>query len=87
MVEGRPEFEYRVNGTPVRELITPTADSAGLARTFRVGETDRPVRFVRSAQEGVTVEASTGTWAGDTLRVPPADAREFVVTVKPTAGR
>ncbi len=81
MVDERPQFLYTVDDVQVRELITPTDEGAGLRRTFQIPNAEETVRFIRSPQEDVTIEASAGSWQADTLRLRPSDAQEFTVTV------
>ncbi len=81
MVEGRPEFRYTMDGLTVRELITPAPEGTGLQRKFQIEEPPQDIRFVRRAADSVRVEATAGTWAADTLRLSPEEAREFTITM------
>lgn len=79
-----PEFRYTLDGAEVRERITPR-DGGGLVRTFHI-ETNEPVRLLTEEGSGVTFEASAGRWQNGALVLTPAQAREFTVTMIPTAG-
>lgn len=81
MVEERPQFRYTMDGVTVRELITPVSDGVGLQREFQIEEPPQEIRFVRTAADSVTVEASAGTWRADTLRLSPEEARDFTITM------
>ena len=81
LVDGLPEFRYEVGGVEVRELIRPAAGGTGLVRTFTLGPATGPVFFVAEGATGVRHEASAGTWDGPVLRLDPADARSFSVTM------
>lgn len=84
MVEGRPQYRYTIDGTEVRERITPIPDGPGLRRTFRLDEVNRPVRYVRDSGAGVAVRASMGRWRADTLHLRPEEARQFTITITDT---
>ncbi|MFB6271538.1 MAG: DUF6797 domain-containing protein [Salinibacter sp.] len=81
MVNERPQFLYTVDGVQVRELITPTDEGTGLRRTFQIPNAEDTVRFIRSPDQDVTIDASAGSWQADTLRLRPSDAKEFTVTL------
>lgn len=82
MDDGTPEFHYTIDGVAVRELIRAHPNGIGLVREFEVGELDEPLWFVAGAEEGtVQVEASSGAWSGGQLRLSPAEAREFTITM------
>lgn len=79
-----PEFRYLLDGAEVREKITPRA-GGGLVRTFHI-QTTEPVRLVTVGDTGVTYESSAGRWQEGVLTLTPAQAREFTVTMIPSAG-
>lgn len=81
MVEGRPQFLYTIDGTDVRERITPVPDGPGLKRAFYLESVSRPVRYVRNPSAGGTVRTSAGTWRADTLHLQPEEARQFTITI------
>ena len=81
MVEGGPRFRYTVDGTEVREHVTPVPDGPGLKRTFQLEDATRPVRYVRDPDARRTVQASAGTWRADTLHLQPEEARQFTITI------
>jgi azurin len=79
-----PEFRYSLDGAEVRERIAPR-QGGGLVRTFRI-ETTEPVRLITEPETGVSYDASVGRWQDGVLTLTPAQAREFTVTMIPSAG-
>lgn len=84
LVDGRPEFRYRIGEATVHELITPAAVGTGLDRRFRIENLDAPLWFVTDAADGVPHEASAGVWDGSLLKLTPEQARSFTVTLRPS---
>jgi azurin len=79
-----PEFRYSLDGAEIRERIAPRP-GGGLVRTFRI-ESAEPVRLITEPGSGVTYEASAGRWQDSVLVLTPAQAREFTLTMIPSAG-
>lgn len=83
MVDGLPEFRYRLDGVEVRELIQATPDGVGVVRRFRIGPVAGPVFYVSAPGDGATETASAGKWSGRVLRLAPAEASSFSITLTP----
>lgn len=77
-----PEFHYIINGQHVYELILPKEDGNGLVRKFRVPDAKSTVWFISAAVNSTaTYESSAGEWIDGKLKLTPAQAREFSVTM------
>ncbi|MBW3630564.1 MAG: hypothetical protein KY464_14870 [Gemmatimonadetes bacterium] len=81
---GLPEFHYAVDGADVRERVARRTGGPGLVRTFVI-QTAEPIRFLTEPDAGVKFEASAGRWNGSVLELTPAQARQFTLTMVPTA--
>ncbi|NBB75599.1 MAG: c-type cytochrome [Bacteroidetes bacterium] len=80
--EGYPEFRYTVRDVEIRELVKPHPEQSGLVRTFTVDGLDGPLWFVVGGEQaGVRFEASAGAWQGPWLRLTPAEAATFTITM------
>jgi hypothetical protein len=78
LVNKFPEFDFEVNGVPVRQRIRKAGD-VRLEWEFELGETREPVWFVTAGQS-VDVAANLGIREQDRLRLPPG-TRKFTMTV------
>lgn len=81
LIKRYPEFHYTINGIDVYELIKPKEDGTGLIRTFRIPKTDRTVWFVCDPADGVSYQSSDGKWINGKLRILPAEASRFTITM------
>ena len=78
LVNKFPEFDFEVNGVPVRQRIRKAGD-VRLEWEFELGETREPVWFVTAGQS-VDVAANLGIREQDRLRLPTG-TRKFTMTV------
>lgn len=76
-----PEFHYTVSGLDVYELIQATADGSGLVRTFKIPRAEKAIWFVTEANDGMVYQSSGGQWEGGRLKLSPAEARQFTITM------
>lgn len=86
LVERYPEFHYLINGIEVYELIKPNADGTGLLRTFRIPDANQSIWFVSGSDDGITYTSSTGNWTGNAVKIDPADAKQFTITMTKKEG-
>jgi hypothetical protein len=82
---GVPEFRYTVDGAEIREKITRRPGGKGLVRTFAIQSTE-PVRFLTGPNDGVKFESSAGRWNMGVLELSVPQARQFTITMVPSAG-
>jgi hypothetical protein len=82
---GVPEFQYTVDGAEVRETVRRRPGGKGLVRTFAIQSTE-PVRFLTGPNDGVKFESSAGRWNMGVLELSVPQARQFTITMIPTAG-
>ncbi|GAA4320150.1 hypothetical protein GCM10023143_34120 [Compostibacter hankyongensis] len=82
LVSRYPEFHYRLNNLEIYELITLLKDGSGLRCSFRItGATDTlwlPLPHTGTA----TVSCSAGQEKNGLLRLLPAEAARFTLTIK-----
>ncbi|MFD1140033.1 plastocyanin/azurin family copper-binding protein [Larkinella insperata] len=76
-----PEFHYTVDGVDVYEQIQAKEDGSGLIRTFKMPKAEKPIWFVTEPNDGVTYQSSGGQWEGGRLKLSPAEARQFTITM------
>ncbi|GAA4307424.1 plastocyanin/azurin family copper-binding protein [Compostibacter hankyongensis] len=82
LVDRYPEFHYTLNGTDVYELIRPGKDSMGLIRSFRIPHAGQTVWFFTNREDdAIEYQASAGRWDGGKLKLSPAEARSFSITM------
>jgi len=79
--EGIPTYHYRIDGVDVFERITARPEGDGLIRTFEIDGLEESLWFATSKTDGVTYQASAGTWINGMLQLGPAQARRFTVTM------
>lgn len=82
MRDRRPEFRYRLGDLEVREWVRSAEEGTGLVREFRVRGARDTVWFVADQSEEIDYEASAGSWSGRRLRLAPAEATSFTVTLR-----
>jgi azurin len=77
---GIPEFHYDIGETEVFEKITPAPDDKGLTLHFRIPKAAHPLEFnLTSANAKLT--SSVGAFDSGALRLTPAQAADFTVTL------
>ncbi|WP_316812718.1 plastocyanin/azurin family copper-binding protein [Pedobacter heparinus] len=82
LIDRYPEFHYTLNGIDVYELILPKQDGKGLICKFRIPNAKQEIWFAAGTNdEAATYEVSAGSWEREKLRLSPAQAREFSITI------
>ncbi|GAB2587408.1 plastocyanin/azurin family copper-binding protein [Spirosoma areae] len=74
-----PEFHYSVNDVDVFELLLPKEDGTGLIRTFRLSNTDKPIWFTFTPDDGVDYATSTGEPITDNIKLLFPQGGQFSV--------
>jgi azurin len=83
---GLPEFHYEVGETEVFEKITPAPGDTGLVLHFRIPKAAHPLEFsLTSANAKLT--GSAGAFDSGILRLTPAQAADFTVTLTDSSPR
>jgi uncharacterized cupredoxin-like copper-binding protein len=83
---GLPEFHYEIGGTEVFEKITPAPGDAGIVMRFRIPKAARPVEF-RLASANAKLASSAGAFEAGALKLTPAQAADFTVTLTDSSPR
>jgi cytochrome c551/c552 len=80
LIEGYPEFHYRIGETEVRDLIRNGSTADTWQRTFTL--TKPPAKFsLNLAHEGsVTITSDKGKFTGDVLTLTGDEAKSFTLT-------
>ncbi len=81
LVHGYPEFRFTFGGIEARELIRLADTGKGIVRSFTLTGVSSPVYFQRPAGRPGQVSSSAGHWEGDRLRLRPAEASAFTITI------
>ena len=82
LVDRYPEFHYALNGIEIYELIRQKTDGNGLIRIFRIPHADRTIWFFTNREDDVIgYESSKGRWESGKLKLSPAEAKEFTITM------
>jgi azurin len=83
---GLPEFHYEVSDTEVFEKIAPTPGDTGLVLHFRIPKAAHPLEF-NLASANAKVASSAGAFDSGILRLTPAQAADFTVTLTDSSPR
>jgi azurin len=86
LIKNYPEFLYAIDGIDVTEIIYPKTDGSGLIRTFKIPKTDEVIWFVFGENDGANYDSSVGKFEKGRLKLSPADAREFSITMTRAEG-
>lgn len=82
LINGYPEFHYRLNGMDIYELIKEKADGNGLILSFRIPRAEQTVWFFTARQDdGIRYESSRGKWKDGKLVLSPEEAKTFTITM------
>jgi len=81
IVDGYPEFHYRLDGVDIHERIEGAPDGNSFARRFRLPDVRRPMWFVVEEPAGVDVTSTLGTIRDGRWNIPQTKDVEFTVTV------
>lgn len=82
LIEKYPEFNYTINGVEVYELIRPKPDGYGLIRDFRIPNANTSIWFFTNYNdESIEYEFSSGSFNKNKLRLSPAEAKKFTITM------
>lgn len=81
LVEKFPEFQYEVDGVPVRLRVRKGSAPESLALDFELGSTTGDVWFVLPEGGGVTATSDLGKLEQGRLRVPGGKSVRFTVTL------
>jgi len=84
LINGYPEFNYRVGNAEVFELNLSTKDGKGLLRQFRITGLEQPIWFVHDKEDGANYQSDKGVWTGYRLKLEPKDAASFTITMTKT---
>ncbi|MDB4438471.1 cytochrome c [bacterium] len=81
LIEGYPEFLYKIGDYEIRELIRTSKDKIGITRKFFVSPRV-PITFKLTPDGTALYSSSAGTIAGDgTLKLTAKQATEFDITI------
>jgi azurin len=83
---GIPEFHYDLGDTEVFEKITPAPGDTGLVLRFRIPKAAHPLEF-NLASANAKLASSAGAFDSGSLRLTPAQAAEFTVTLTDSSPR
>ena len=82
LIEKYPEFHYTINGVDVYELIHPKEDGFGLIRHFRIPRATMTIWFFDNYNdESIEYISSAGGFINNKLKLSPAQARKFSITM------
>ena len=83
---GLPEFHYEVGGAEVFETITPAPGDTGLVLHYRIPKLAHPLEF-SLAPANAKLASSAGAFDSGNLRLTPAQAADFTVTLTDSSPR
>ena len=81
---GIPEFHYRLGDAEVFEKVIASPKDAGLVLHFRIPKAAQPVQL-SMAPENAKLSSSAGAISSGGLRLTPAQAADFTVTLTDTS--
>lgn len=81
LIQGFPEFIYKVGDYEIRELIQASQGNLGITRKFAISP-KVPITFKLTPDEAATYSSSAGTIAKDgTLKLTAKQAMKFQITI------
>jgi hypothetical protein len=86
LVDRYPQFMYTIDNILVKELVKPAENKSGIVREFTVAEAKKPVYFVVSEADSVTITTSAGKFQKGILKLSPKEARHFTVSISQKKG-
>ncbi|RAJ92589.1 azurin [Larkinella arboricola] len=81
LIDRYPEFHYTVDGVDVYERIQAKGDASGLVRTFKIPKAEKTILFITEPTDGMVYQSSGGRWEAGRLKLSPAEARQFTITM------
>ncbi|GAB3257205.1 hypothetical protein GCM10027347_19500 [Larkinella harenae] len=81
LINRYPEFHYTVDGVDVYEQILAKEDASGLIRTFKIPKAEKAIWFITEPNDGVSYQSSGGQWEAGWLKLSPAEAHQFTITM------
>jgi hypothetical protein len=82
LVNGAPEFLYRLGKLAVEERLEPSADGSRLTQRWKVYQAEFDVMLAVPERWKDLVEANSGEWKGGFFKVPKAKAADLALTWK-----
>ncbi|MFH5832863.1 plastocyanin/azurin family copper-binding protein [Halalkalibaculum sp. DA384] len=79
MVDGYPQFKYRMGEIVVRELVLPADTTPGFRIEYRLENVEQPIWYALSTNDNLRVEVSKGTREADIVKLMPKEAEEFSI--------
>ena len=79
LVDGLPEFRYRVDSVEVTELIKPIPGDIGVTQVFSIHGADGMLRFHLSQGAGLSYQSSAGQVIDNELHVSASEARSLAI--------
>ncbi len=86
MRDGYPQFEYTVDGVPVRETARALTGASGLEFTYEIESGSQPVSYVTDPDGGASFSSSAGKWEKGILSLTAAEAKHFTLTLTERPG-
>ncbi len=83
LIDSFPRFRYRVDGKTVRQLVQLRPDGPGIVQHFEIDGVDETVWYVTDRESDGRVTASAGRWENGRLKLRPAEAERFSITIAP----
>ena len=82
LIDGIPEFQYRVGNLKVAEHLVKLPGKSGLLRKFRIKGSDEGVVWKLDPQAGVTYAFDKGTKQGNAWHLTGKEAESFAVRME-----
>ena len=76
---GSPEFDFELDGHPVREWVQPRPAGDGLEITYSLASLDVALYLKVDPAGGAAFSASAGNWTDGTLQLRPSEAARFMI--------
>ncbi|MDA2928992.1 c-type cytochrome [Acidobacteria bacterium AH-259-O06] len=81
LLDGYPEFHYRLDGIDVYERVLPTGKKGGISRAFTISRVDQPMWFVAGQTDHSLITSTIGDLEDGKLQIPYGDNVRFEVTI------
>ncbi len=79
LIDGIPQFQYRVDGISVFETITAKPDGSGLLRNFEIPSARGPFRFLIDGGKNVTLRCAAARTIPGGFEIPEGSEKSFTI--------
>ncbi len=81
MVDGYPQFKYKMGNITVHELILPSETTPGFQINYTLENVQEPIWYMLSDNDNISIDFSEGEREGNRIKLAPEEAKEFTISI------